>query len=449
MVMDMTKGKPMKLLIRFAIPMMIGNLFQQLYNLVDTAVVGRCISSDALAAVGTTGNVIFFLSTVIMGMCNGAGVTIAQYWGSKRYEDMNRSVAALVKIEEVLIVVVSVIGTVFAPSILRLIQVPEEILGDSVQYLRICASMLVFSAAFNASGALLRSVGDSKTPLYAMIVASFTNISLNLVFVLVFHMGVAGVAYATVIAQLFSALICIVHIYRHREQLHLSRKYLHSDRSMIRILLRMGVPTALQSSMISLGGMSVQGLVNTFGTTVMAAYTTVLRIDSVTIQIITSIGAAMSVFTGQNIGTGNFERIRDGLRKTLFLMVTSSVVLAMLVLCFRLPILSIFLNPSTDSASIAYGSQYLSIIGIAYMIAGVMNSYLNVIRGSGDVGVTVVTGLSELAGRIIFAYTLTIPFGVWGIWLATPLSWACGCIIPVVRYYSGRWKSKSLVRDNA
>lgn len=282
-----------------------------------------------------------------------------------------------------------------------------------------------------------------------MIVASFTNISLNLVFVLVFHMGVAGVAYATVIAQLFSALICIVHIYRHREQLHLSRKYLHSDRSMIRILLRMGVPTALQSSMISLGGMSVQGLVNTFGTTVMAAYTMVLRIDSVTIQIITSIGAAMSVFTGQNIGTGNFERIRDGLRKTLFLMVTSSVVLAMLVLCFRLPILSIFLNPSTDSASIAYGSQYLSIIGIAYMIAGVMNSYLNVIRGSGDVGVTVVTGLSELAGRIIFAYTLTIPFGVWGIWLATPLSWACGCIIPVVRYYSGRWKSKSLVRDNA
>ena len=211
----------------------------------------------------------------------------------------------------------------------------------------------------------------------------------------------------------------------------------------------MGVPTALQSSMISLGGMSVQGLVNTFGTTVMAAYTMVLRIDSVTIQIITSIGAAMSVFTGQNIGTGNFERIRDGLRKTLFLMVTSSVVLAMLVLCFRLPILSIFLNPSTDSASIAYGSQYLSIIGIAYMIAGVMNSYLNVIRGSGDVGVTVVTGLSELAGRIIFAYTLTIPFGVWGIWLATPLSWACGCIIPVVRYYSGRWKSKSLVRDNA
>ena len=197
--------------------------------------------------------------------------------------------------------------------------------------------------------------------------------------------------------------------------------------------------------MISLGGMSVQRLVNSYGASVMAAYVAANRIDSVAIQVIVSIGTALSVFTGQNMGQENFKRIHEALRKTLGLMVAASVSIAILVLIFRRDLMMIFLDATDSMEAIGIGATYLSIIGIAYVIAGIMQSYQNVIRGSGDVNICMVAGLTELGGRIIFAYLLSSLIGVRGIWIATPISWGCGCIIPVVRYYSGKWKTKKLI----
>lgn len=276
-------------------------------------------------------------------------------------------------------------------------------------------------------------------------IASILNIGLDLLFILKFNMGVSGAAYATVISQFLSAVLCTGYIIRRRREIGLTEMNFQPDWESLVLIFKTGFPSAFQSSMIALGGMSVQRLVNSYGASVMAAYVAANRVDSVAIQVIVSIGTALSVFTGQNMGQGDFKRIHEALKKTLMLMVGASVTIALLVLVFRRDLMLIFLDAAEAQEAIEIGATYLSIIGIAYVIAGIMQSYQNVIRGSGDVNTCMVAGLTELAGRIVFAYLLARVIGVTGIWIATPISWGCGCIIPVVRYYSGKWKTKKLI----
>ncbi len=445
MAKDMTKGSSAKLLIDFAVPMMLGNIFQQLYNLVDTLIVGRCLGTKELAAVGATGNIISFMVSLIFGLSIGAGIVIAQYYGAGNFNKMKKAIVSIVYIITALTLLISVAGVLFAPAILHILQVPKEIFSDALLYLRICISLIFGMTVYNGAAAILRSIGDSSTPFIAVLVSSTIHVILNLIFVLVFHMGVAGVALGTVISQAISALICIRHIARCQRELSLENIEWKPDQEMIRTIIRIGAPNALQSSLIAVGGMSVQGLVNSFGTDTMAAYTTVLRIDSVSIQVVVGLATALSVFTGQNIGSGNFDRIKKALHQTLAMMMVSSFCLALLVVIFRRQLLSLFLDPVTAAASIDIGCTYMTIIGIAYVIAGVMNSYLNVIRGAGDVNVALIAGIAEVCGRIFFAYLLVGKFGTTGIWIATPLSWGCGCLIPVLRYYTGKWKRMNLV----
>lgn len=442
MTTDMTKGRPVRLLIGFAVPLMIGNIFQQFYNFVDTIVVGRFIGADALAAVGTTGVVMGVMNSLMMGLSVGAGIVIAQYYGIHNQEKLRKAVVALIELVAVLTVLISIPGFFLTPVILKLLQVPEQIFQDAVTYLRICIVAMFGMTAYNAAASIIRSIGDSRTPLLAMIISSLVNVVCNLTFVLVFHLGVAGVAYGTIVAQVVSATICITHLVRARKQLALCHLDFKPQMDMLMIIVKAGIPSAVQSSLISLGGMSVQGLVNTFGTETMSAYAAVQKIDSIAIQIVVAIGSALSVFTGQNIGSGNFERIREALHRTLVLMLVSCAAIAIMVLCLKQQLLSIFLDPVEAAESIRIGCTYMTIIGIAYIIAGIMNSYLNLIRGAGDVNASFLAGVAEITGRIVFAYLLVQVAGVTGIWIATPLSWGCGCLYSVYRYYSGKWKTK-------
>lgn len=444
MVKNMTEGKPFQLILKFAIPMLIGNLFQQAYNLVDMVIVGKFVGPDALAAVGTTGTVLFLMISLINGLCNGAGIVIAQYYGSKNFVSLRKTVVSLGYLILGLSILVSIIGSLGSLYFLKLLQVPDDIIMESNAYLKICFQFIIGLTIYNGASAVLRSLGDSRTPLYALIAATITNIMLDIIFVAYFHMGVKGVAYATVISQLVSAIICIHQIVKQRNELHLTELELKPDKYIFALIFKTGIPAALQSSLIALGSMSVQGLVNSFGTVVMSAYAAVLKIDSVAIQVIVSLGTSLSVYSGQNIGSGNMKRIKQGLHQTLIMMTTASVSIAVIVLIFKRSLLSFFLDPTTAKDSIEIGITYLTIIGIAYIIAGVMNSYLNVIRGAGDVNTSMVSGLAELSARIVFSYLLVKPLGTTGIWLATPISWGCGCIIPIVRYYSGKWKSKKI-----
>lgn len=445
MTLDMTKGKPLALLIRFAVPLMIGNIFQQLYNLVDTVIVGRFVGADALAAVGTTGIVCFLMCSLMIGLSVGAGIVVSQFFGVGNIEKLKSAVVSLIWLTVIVTVTMSLIGFFGARAFLTLLQVPENILEDAVAYLQICSAFLLGMALYNATASILRSVGDSKTPLIAMVVSSVTNVGLNFLFVLVFRMGVKGVAYGTVISQIISAVICMERLIKNRKEIGLENLPLVPDKDMVWVIVRAGIPSAVQSSLISLGGISVQGLVNTFGTSTMAAYAAVVRIDSIAVQIVVAIANALSVFTGQNIGLGYMDRIKEALYKTLALMMGICVALGVLVFLFRRPMLSLFLDPVEAAEAIEIGCEYMMIIGVAYVISGVMNSYLNVIRGAGDVNASFLAGIAEIAGRLVFAYLLVIPLGTLGIWLATPLSWGCGCIYSVYRYYSGKWKDKKFV----
>ena len=442
---DMTVGKPIKLILSFAIPMLIGNIFQQIYNVVDTIIVGRYLGELALAGVGSTGTLTGLLFSIVFGMCNAGGLMIAQSFGCKDFVSLRRAVTAMIWVCGIMTVIVALIGLFGARMFLGFLAVPEEVMGYSLTYLRIIYIFVFGSVIYNGVSAILRSVGDSKSPLIALIISSIVNVVLDVVFVVVFPFGVSGVAYATILAQCVSAVLACVFLYRRRKEIGLLSLEKKPQKHMVLLFVKTGVPAALQMSMISLGGMAVQRLINSFGASVMAAYVAANRVDSVAIQIIVSIGTALSVFSGQNMGQNNFKRIEQGLYHTMAVMVGASVMIAVVVLTFRYELIRLFLGESANTLTIETGVTYLSIIGIAYVIAGVMNSYLNVIRGAGDVNACFVAGIAELSGRIFFAYLLAAFLGATGIWIATPISWGCGCVIPVVRYYSGKWKTKKLI----
>lgn len=442
---DMTTGTPIRLIIAFALPLLLGNVFQQLYNFIDTAIVGRYVGADALAAVGTTGSVNTFLVSAAMGLTNGAGIITAQCFGAKNYTSMKKTVTAMIYVTGAMCIIVTIAGIFLAKPIMLVLGVPENILPDSVAYMRIIFSLCFGMMIYNACSSVLRNLGNSKTPLIMLIISSLSNIALDLLFVLKFGMGVKGVAYATVFSQILSAVLCFAYIIRRRYELHLDNIPLLPERIMIKKIFKTGMPAALQSCMISLGGMSVQSLVNSFGKDAMAAYTAVLKIDSLSIQILISVATALSVYSGQNMGAYKLDRIKQGLYQTLAVMVPVCTALAVVMLVFRYRILTIFLDPETAHNSVNIGASYLSVIGIGYIIAGVMQSYQNLLRGCGDVNVCMAAGIAELGVRVAASYLLVQIFGLTGIWAAVPISWGCGCVIPIARYYSGKWQKKRLV----
>ncbi len=442
---DMTVGKPMNLIISFAIPMLIGNIFQQIYNVVDTMVVGRYLGEEALAGVGSTGTLTGLLFSLAFGLCSGGGLIIAQSFGCKDFGSLKKAVTAMIWVAGTMTVVLSIAGLLASRFFLTVLAVPEEVIEYSVTYLRILYAFVFGTVIYNGASAILRSTGDSATPLLALVISSLLNVCLDIVFVVVLRLGVSGVAYATVLAQCVSAIIVVGFLYKKRNEIGLSHLSLKPEKHMVSLVIKTGLPAAFQSGMISLGGLCVQRLINSFGASVMAAYVAANRVDSVAIQVIISIGTALSVFTGQNMGKGDFKRIRNGLYHTMAVMVGASALIAVFVLTFRYQLIYAFLGDSATGLTVATGVTYLSIIGVAYVIAGVMNSYLNVIRGAGDVNTCMAAGIAELAGRIVFAYLLSGFLGATGIWIATPVSWGCGCVIPVVRYYSGKWKTKKLI----
>ena len=442
---DMTKGNIIGAIISFAIPMLISSIFQQLYALVDTYIVSRYLGPDALAGVGATGLFTFLMLCIALGMGAGGGLIIAQCYGSKNYDKLRSTIISMSYIMMLLAAVMSFIGFTYSEKFLLFLKIPENVLYYSVTYIRIIFVFSIGTVLYNLTSSILRSAGDSKTPLYALIAASFINIGLDLFFILKLNMGVSGAAYATVISQFISGLICLVVIFRKRAELGFNGTgSLLPDANISLLIIKTSLPSTLQSSLIALGGISVQRLINSFGSDVMAGYVAANKVDSLAIQVILSVGNALCVFTGQNIGVGNFDRIEKALKKSRIIMFLSAVVIAICAYTFRFFIVGIFLDADANPIALNTGAQYLSVVGIAYLICAIMQSYQNVIKGAGDVNTCMVAGFTELAGKIIFAYAAAPFLGPLGIWISTPFSWACGCVIPVVRYYSGKWKFKSL-----
>lgn len=428
-MLDMTKGNPNKLILKFALPMILGNIFQQIYNLVDTIVVGKFIGADALAAVGSSFAIVVFITSIIIGFAIGAGIVFAQFYGSKELDKFKEAyMAAFIFIGAVtLILMIISLGCI--NGILNLFNMPEKLLPDSRAYLIIILSGLMFTFIYNFASAVLRSVGDSKTPLYFLIIASLVNVILDLLFVIRFNLGVRGVAIATIIAQGVSAVLSLAYVYKKLKFLNTSKKELKISKEIFALVARYSVLTSVQQSIMNFGILVVQSLVNTFGSTVMAAFAAGVKIDSFAYMPVQDFGNAFSTYVAQNKGAGSYERIRTGVKGAIKIIIGFCVVTSILILIFSRDIMVLFVDKS-EEAVIALGVEYISVVGVFYVLIGFLFMFYGLYRGLGYLKISIILTIASLGTRVILAYVLSsTALGASGIWWSIPIGWALADII--------------------
>ncbi len=443
-ITDMTTGSPAGHIIKFALPLLLGNLFQQLYNMVDSLVVGNFVGADALAAVGTCGSMNFLFFSLSSGLAIGIGVIVAQFFGAGDEQQVRKTIANSIYVLAGAAVLVSIIGFIFCPQILRLLQTPDDIIGDSIIYMRTTCASIVFIAAYNGIASMLRALGDSKTPLYFLMISSVINVVLDLVFVLCFQWDVFGVALATIIAQAISAITCMIFAYYKVPYFRLTKEQLRPEMGIIVNSVKLGVPIALQNSMIAVSCMVLQGVVNTFGETIMASYTIIGRIEQIVQQPFSSLGTALTTYCGQNMGAGKVDRVRKGFRQSILMVLIFSLCMIPIAYIFGEQIIGAFVK---EPEVIAIGKQALRINSLCYFGLGMIYAPRAVLNGCGDTGFAMINGFAEVACRVLYSQILTrIPIlGFWGIWLTTGATWVTTAVVCVIRYFSGAWRKKSLV----
>ena len=446
---DLTSGNETRLILRFATPMLLGNLFQQLYNIVDSVVVGKFIGTEALAAVGSSFPIVFSLISLIIGVASGGTIIIAQYFGARNFERVKASIGTLYIFLFWASLSVTVIGIIFSGTIFRLIQLPAEIIPQAKLYLNIYFLGMIGFFGFNATSAILRGLGDSKTPLYFLMLSTFFNIAFDLLFVIVFKWGIAGAAVATVISQGGAFITAVFYLNRTHEVIQISWREFKFDNDIFRKTLRIGLPTGLQHTFVSLGMTVVQVIVNRFGTNVIAAYAAATRLDSLAILPAMNFGMALSTFVGQNMGAGKTDRIKSGLKSTLLMSSVVSLAVTSIMVFFGRYLIQLFVR-SSESEVILVGSEYLVIVSSFYIVFSVMFSINGVMRGAGDTLIPMfITFFSLWIVRIPVAYFLSERIGESGIWWAIPIAWITGSVLAYFYYRTGRWKSKAVVRHSS
>lgn len=441
---DLTTGNETKGIIAFALPMLLGNVFQQLYSMVDSAIVGRFVGKTALAAVGASFPVMFLMIALIMGVTMGTTVLVAQYYGARDRESVRRAVDSGYIVLFWAGLALTVIGLLTANPILRLLKVPADTYGEASTYLRIIFSGMLPMFGYNAVSAILRGLGDSKTPLWILIAATLANIVLDLVFVVGFGWGVAGAAWATVIAQGLSFLGALAWLDRRNEFVRLELKALRFDKAIFAQSLRIGLPSGIQQTMVAAGMMALTRVVNGFGTDVMAGFAAASRLDAFASMPAMNLSQAISTFTGQNLGAGKPERVKRGHLSAIIVGAAISVAVGAAVVFAGAPLMTMF---STDPAVVAIGARYLFIVGVFYALFSTMFINNGVMRGAGDAFIPMINTLLALwLVRIPVAVILSRILGPDGIWLSVPAGWAVGAIFSSWYYSTGRWKTKAVVR---
>lgn len=441
---NMTVGSPAKHILIFALPLLIGNLFQQLYNMVDSIVVGNFVGSDALAAVGTCGSTNFLFFSLSSGLAIGIGVIVSQFYGAGDEENVRATIANSFYVLAAAALSVSLVGFITAPSILRLLQVPESIFASSVLYMRTTCMGIIGIAAYNGVASILRALGDSRTPLYFLILSSLVNVVLDLTFVLALGWGVFGVALATIIAQFISAVCCLAYAYVRVPYFRLTREELRPHGRIIARSFRLGVPIALQSSMIAVSCMALQGVVNGFGETVMAAYTVTARIEQLVQQPYSSLASAVTTYSGQNIGAGNVSRVKKGFRQATLMVLAFSLAMIPVMYVGGEGLVRLFVKDNQETVRIAV--RALRITSLCYFGLGMIYVPRGLMNGCGDAAFSMINGISEVAGRLAFAQIFTrIPaIGFWGVWLTTGATWVTTGAVCLARYFQGAWKNKAI-----
>ena len=431
-MIDMTKGKPSKLILYFAFPMILGNIFQQVYNLVDTIVVGKFIGSNALAAVGSSFAIIVFITSIIIGLSMGVSVLLSQFYGAKELEKMKETIITATIVIGFVTIILMIVSLMFIDNILALFNMPQQLIEDSKSYLIIILVGLLFTYVYNLGTALLRAIGDSKRPLYFLIISSVINIFLDLIFVINLNLGVKGVALATIIAQGVSAILVVIYISKKVTFIKFTIKDIKFKKESFLLVIRYSVLTSIQQSIMNLGILIVQGLVNSFGVVVMAAFAAAVKIDSFAYMPVQDFGNAFSTYVAQNKGANLEERIIDGIKSAGKVIIIFSIITTSLVLIFSKNLMLLFVNKG-ESEVIRIGVEYISIFAIFYFLIGFLFMFYGLFRGLGELKTSILLTIASLGTRVILAYILaeTILMEK-GIWFSVPIGWALADTIGII-----------------
>lgn len=436
-VTDMTAGKPMGLIFFFSLPLMFGGMFQQLYMIVDTIIVGRGVGISALASLGAADWINWLVLWGIQGFTHGFSILVAQEFGAGNTRALRRTVAMIVKLCLLFGVIVTAASLLAADPLLRLLGTESSILGGARVYLYVQFAGSLVIIAYNMAAAILRCLGDSRTPLIAVVLATLVNIGLDVLFVLVFHWGIFGAAIATVIAQVFSFLACLMAL-RRLPILRLTREDWKNDREILAHLCRMGIPTALQNSCISLGGLVLQSVLNGFGVLFVAGFTATNKLYGVLESTAIAFGYAMTAYMGQNRGARQVGRIDAGIRSVLKLSVVFSVSISLLMFFFGRYILMLFVSASESDAEqvLAIAHRYLMIMSAFLIILFLVHAYRSSLQGLGNTTVPMLSGFVEMFMRAGAALILPVFFGSSGIFFAEVAAWSGAAALMIVYYYA-------------
>ena len=441
---DMTEGKPYKLIFLFTIPLFIGNLFQQLYAIVDTMIVGRTLGENALAAVGSTGSINFLIIGFAQGLTAGLTIITAQRFGARDERGVRRSFATCIGISVIVAIILTILSVVFVRQILQVMQTPPEIIDQAESFIKVIFMGIPFSIAFNLLSNALRALGDSRTPLFFLVIAVIVNVVLDIVFITQFHMGMAGAGYATVTAQIVSSVLCALFIYRKINILHFKRSDFDFKKTEWTQHLAVGLPIAFQASIIAIGSIALQTALNGLGTAVVAANTAASRIDQFATQPMASFGITMATYTAQNVGARKYSRIMKGVKQCLMMSIAFAVLAGAIIIAFSNPLVSLFLKvPNPDILSLS--KIYFIINGCMYFLLAILYILRYTLQGLGKGMVPTIAGIAELLMRTLAAVVLSQIFGYPGAAAANPLAWLGSLCVLIPSYIKAFKKLRELV----
>ena len=437
----MTEGVIWKEILLFSIPLLLGNLFQQLYNAVDSVVVGNYIGAQALAAVGSSAPVINLLVSFFMGLAVGAGVIISRYFGARKKEELHIAVHTSLALTFAAGLVMTLIGVLISPYVLQWVGTPSDVMDSSVLYLRIYFLGILSVMVYNMGSGILRAVGDSRNPLYFLIVSSVTNIILDMLFVIVFHMGIAGVRWATLIAQTISAVLTMLLLMRTKEEYQVKLKHIRFHKHMLYEIVRLGLPSGLQNAIVSFSNVIVQSNINAFGSLAMAGCGSYTKIDGFAILPVMSYSMALTTFTGQNMGAKKYDRVKQGAKTGILMSVLTIVCISALLLMLGPNVLAIF---SSDPTVINYGLYMMHVLAPGYIFLAISHAFNGIIRGAGITTVPMIVMVTCWCGLRMAWILTSVPLfhDIGVVFMGWPLTWIASALWLFLYYRKGNWMTR-------
>lgn len=441
-VKDLTVGKPWKVLFGFSMPMLGSVIFQQIYNIADSMIAGQFVGEDALAAIGASYPITMLFLAIAMGSNLGCSVVISQLFGAKRFTSMKTAINTSFAASFVLSIVLTAAGLIFSGNLMNLVNTPQNIFADSELYLNIYIGGMIFLVLYNICTGVFTAMGDSKTPLYLLIASSVANIILDLVLVIVFHLGVAGVAWATFFAQGAASVFSFVLLVSKVKKIKCKGKPKKFSKSMFKRICAIAIPTILQQSFVSVGNMFVQGVINDFGSTVIAGYSTAIKLNTFFLTSISTMSNGLSGFVAQNIGAGRFERVKKGYRSGVVMVLSVAAVFAVMFFFFGTACMGLFMDKTASTDALNIGVRFLHIISPFYLVISVKLISDAVFRGAGAMAAFMISTFLDLILRVALVYVLSPIYGSDGVWFSWPLGWVVGAVCSVSLYLLGVWKPK-------